>query len=120
MRDGHPTRPDDSSTAGEAEVYSATGYPRNLCLGWPDGRRFFLNYAYLLAGEFEPNSEKNVIRLHFTSHSIFLLGYSLETLFMALLEHIPRLIVAMDPRYVLDEDKADTIVVEIMVEKKEE
>ncbi len=90
-----------------------------MCLIWPDGRRFFLNYAYLVGGEFDPEHEKNVIRLSFSSHTANLQGYSLESLFMALLDHLPRLIYAVDERYVLENDRKEAIVVEMVIEKND-
>lgn len=114
LRDNDPTAPADESSPLLIEQYSSPGHARNLCLIWPDGRRAFLNYAYLVAGEFEPNTDKNMIRLSFSSHTVSLHGYSLETLFVALLDHLPRVIKAVDPRYVLDEDKNQQVVVQIV------
>lgn len=119
MRESDPTNPDTSPDMNEAELYQQPGYVRNLCLVWPDGRRMFFNYAYLVAAEFEPGSETNSIKLAFSSHSVILQGYSLETLFMALLDHLPRLITATDPRYVLDDQTNNAIVLEIIITKKE-
>ena len=119
MRESDPTNPDTSSDVNEAEMYQQPGYVRNLCLVWPDGRRIFLNYAYLVAAEFEPGSEKNQIKLSFSSHTILVEGYSLGKLFMALLDHVPRLITVINPRYVLDEHKTEAIVIQISVEKKD-
>lgn len=120
LRENDPTGTDQEDGAGTHEFYPTSGHTRNICLIWPDGRRMFFNYAYLIAGEFEPNSEKNLIKLSFSSHSVALHGYSLETLFMALLDHLPRIITAIDPRYVLDEDKLKEVVVEIIIDKKED
>lgn len=117
LRENDPTGTEQESGAGASEQYFNSGHTRNVCLVWPDGRRAFLNYAYLVVGEFEPNDEKNVIKLGFSSHNVTLQGYSLETLFMALLDHLPRIITAIDPRYVLDEDKQKSVVIEISLEK---
>lgn len=100
-----------------AMLYETAGHVRNICFVWPDGKKAFYNYAYLVAGEFEPNGEQNEIRLSFSSHNVTLKGYSLETLYMALLDHLPRIITASDPRYILDDDKAHEIVVEITVQQ---
>lgn len=117
LRENDPTGTDDVSGSLLIENYPAPGDTRNVCLVWPDGRRAFLNYAYLVVGEFEPNDERNVIRLGFSSHNVTLQGYSLESLFMALLDHLPRIIIAIDPRYVLDEDKQKSVIIEIVLEK---
>ena len=119
MRESDPTPTASASEPVGAEFYPQAGYTRNLCLVWPTDRRFFLNYAYLVAAEFEPASEYNLIRLNFTSHQVSIQGYCLENLFMALLDHLPRLIRAIDPRYVLEEDKLDPVVIEIRVETKD-
>ncbi|RYZ29048.1 MAG: hypothetical protein EOP49_40925 [Sphingobacteriales bacterium] len=120
MRENIPSNTEATAVStGEGPVYPAPGHPRNLCLIWPDGRRFFLNYAYLVGGEFDPAHEKNVIRLSFSSHTANFQGYSLESLFMELLDHLPRFIFAIDERYVLAEDRNEAVVVEMSVEKKD-
>ncbi|QMW01693.1 hypothetical protein [Spirosoma foliorum] len=119
MRDSNPTDPEAGLKPVDQEFYQTSGHTRNLCFIWPDGRRMFLNYAYLLAGEFEPDSDKNSIKLSFSSHTVLLQGFSLDALFMALLDHLPRLIVAIDPRYVLKDDAKEAVVIEITVEQKE-
>lgn len=119
LRDNDPTGPADAADLLRVEQYASVGHTRNVCLVWPDGRRAFLNYAYLVAGEYEPNDEKNMIRLSFSSHSVTLQGYSLEPLFMALLDHLPRIITAIDPRYVLDEDRESSVVINIVLEKQD-
>ncbi|UFH54802.1 hypothetical protein [Spirosoma sp. KNUC1025] len=118
LRENDPTS-SDTELAMPENFYTGPGHSRNLCLIWPDGQRAFFNYAYLIASEFDPNSEKNVIKLNFSSHQVALSGYSLQSLFMALFDHLPRIITAIDPRYVLDEDKLKEIVIEIIIEKKD-
>lgn len=120
LRENDPSSPDNGSASLEAELYPSGGHSRNLCLIWPDGRRAFFNYAYLVVGEFKPNTEKNSIKLSFSSHSVSLEGYSLQSLFMALLDHLPRIITATDPRYVLEEDRIKPVVIEITVDKKDD
>ncbi len=91
---------------------------RNLCFAWPDGRKAFFNYAYLVATEFEPSDEKNLIQLRFSSYNVVLHGYRLEALFMALLNHRPRIITATDLRYMLAADSNTPVVVNIRIEPK--
>ena len=123
MRDSAPTeRPDADKIddqVGDTTSYETAGHVRNLCLGWPDGRRMFLNYAYLVACEYEPGDEKNSIRLNFSSHTVTLNGYGLETLFIALLDHLPRLIMAVDDRYALNTERLEAVLTAIIVENKE-
>lgn len=124
MRESTPTErpeasvPDDQ--ASDTTRYEIVGHVRNLCLGWPDGRRMFLNYAYLVACEYMPGDDKNSIRLSFSSHTVALNGYGLETLFMALLDHLPRLIMAEDERYVQSHEIDAPIVMHITVTATDE
>lgn len=120
MREGDPSKTEETvqPDAGNG-MFHALGYARNLCLVWPDGKRLFLNYAYLLAGEFKVGEEKNEIKLSFSSHTIILRGYGLESLFMALLDHLPRMIIAIEERYVTEEDLRLITVLEIRTEKVE-
>ncbi len=122
MREGDPAKTEETAPPNaDNGLYHAPGHARNLCLVWSDGKRFFLNYAYLLAGEFTVGDEKNEIILHFSSHTVTLKGYGLESLFMALLDHLPRIINAMDERYVTEDSSGvkDMAVVKITVENKE-
>lgn len=119
LRENDPTSTEQQTGAEASEHYPSSGYTRNVCLVWPDGRRAFFNYAYLVAGEFEPNGERNLIKLSFSSHNVALHGYSLQSLFMALFDHLPRIITATDPRYVLEEDKTKVVVVEIIIQKND-
>lgn len=121
MREGDPSKTEETLPTDTGNGLShAPGHGRNLCFVWPDGKRIFLNYAYLLAGEFDVGNERNEIKLSFSSHTAILRGYGLESLFMALLDHLPRIIIAIDERYVSQDDTSDsqpTIVLEILVEK---
>ncbi|SFF14879.1 hypothetical protein [Spirosoma endophyticum] len=119
LRENDPTSSENELNLQEAELYTGPDHSRNVCLVWPDGRRAFFNYAYLVAVEFEPNTEKNLIKLSFSSHHVALQGYSLQALFMTLLDHLPRIITATDSRYVLDTDRNKPIVIEMLIEKKE-
>lgn len=116
MRENDPTKGSNASKpSGENDYYDSPGNARSLCLVWPDGKRAFLSYAYLVSGEFTPASEKNVIILNFSSHTLTLKGYGLEQLFMALLDHLPKIIVASDPRYVLNDNLKEVLVLDILV-----
>lgn len=122
MREGDPSKMEKPvQTETGNDMFHTLVHARNLCLIWPDGKRLFLNYAYLLAGEFTIGSEKNEIKLSFSSHTATLKGYGLEALFMELLDHLPRIIIALDERYVTEDSSGvrDMVVVEITVENKE-
>lgn len=116
MRDGDPTNRHDgmqSAVGADNEVYSGYGNIRNICFAWPNGRRFFLNYAYLISGDFAP--EDNSIILGWTTHTVILKGYRLHLLFDDLMQHLPRQIVSIDPRYNVTEDKNAPVVNDIVV-----
>lgn len=100
MRENNPASPD----ASKAEIplikkYDAAGYPRNVCFVWPDGSFIFSQYVHLHPGKFDPNGEMNKIVLDFSSHVVTLTGYRLESLAMEFLDHLPRIVTAVDPRY---------------------
>jgi hypothetical protein len=119
MREEDSSEPDISSAEPEAgQIYRAAGHARSLCLVWPDNTRMFFNYAYLVSGTFNDHNEQNSINLYFSSHVVQISGFGLEALFMALLEHTPRIIVAIEERYVLDNPTGEATVIEISVEEK--
>ena len=101
------------------DTFHPIGYARNLCLGWPEGRRCFFNYAYLITAEFLPGQDMNLIRLEFSSHQVVLKGYGLEALFMQLLDHLPRIITAVDARYTVNRVEEEGLVISVEVQKQE-
>lgn len=86
---------------------------RNVCFVLPDGKHIFLNYSYLVAGEFFPEESKVV--LHFTTHVISLKGQNLETLFFDLMQHSPKLIEVSNDRYSSISHVAMSLVTNISV-----
>lgn len=121
IREGDPTKPNTPAPSKKdesMEVYQTPSHARNLCLVWLNGKRMFFNYAYLVSGEYSANGEKNIILLHFSSYTIQLLGYGLESVFMSILEHSPKVITMTDERYVVD--GIESVVTDIFVEKKSE
>lgn len=121
IREGDPGKTSTPpSTTNHNEIYDISGHARSLCLVWPDNTRMFFNYAYLISGAFSDTEEKNLITLNFSGHSIQIKGYGLEGIFMSLLEHIPRIIIATDERYVTNDVNQDAVVTEMYVEKKDE
>jgi hypothetical protein len=98
MQEGDPTKETAGSGSGIAEEnYSVISHARNICFVLPDGNRIFLNYGYLVSGEYLP--EDNKIILSFTSHTITLAGIYLEKLFYDLMQGLPRQLVCTDTRY---------------------
>jgi hypothetical protein len=116
MREEDSSQPEMNFEELEAgQIYRGAGHARSLCLVWPDNARMFFNYAYLVSGSFSNSDEKNIITLQFSGHTVKLIGFGLETLFMQLLEHIPRIIIAIDERYVITEP-LETFITDIHVE----
>lgn len=93
------------------------GTSRNICFVVSETYRVFLNYAFLVSGEFI--SEQNIIRLQFTSHQVELTGVNLEHLFYKLMDHGVRQIIATDSRYNILDEKDTVIVNDIRVNKSE-
>lgn len=115
MRESNPTQSD--ATAQPSESNPFWDRPRNLGLVWPDGRRYFLSYAYLIAGECKSNGTNTVIQLQFSAHVVTLLGYGLDELFLDLVEQRVRWIVVQEERYqALDE--AQAVVMDVQIELK--
>jgi hypothetical protein len=119
LRDGDPTKTGSPSGSNGNNEYYSESHGHNICFVWLDGGRFFLNYSYLLSGELKVDDDKNIINLTFTSHTVVMQGYVLERLFVALMEHLPRVIYQVDERYALN-DVDVAIVTLISVEKRED
>ena len=77
--------------------HETDGHVRTLCLVSARGQRTFLNYAFMIAGEYVP--EKSSITLTFSAHSVTLKGHRLESLFNDLAAHRPKEITATEERY---------------------
>ncbi len=115
MRSNDPT---DRSAQGQTsetkeENYWSGGNVRNVCFVMLDGNMIFLNYAYLVSGEFMP--PENRIILSFTTHVVVMDGVFLEGLFKELMNHVPRFIVCVEPRYNVAYEKDQPIVNSINV-----
>ena len=117
MRENHPAseEPKEMGETGDEDgQFHPYGLARNLCLVWPNGKRAFFNYAYLVSAGFDPTDEMNVIRLVFSSHSVTIKGYGLEPMFMNLLDHLLRIVAVVDSRYATPDEI--TQVLEIIIE----
>lgn len=99
LRDNDPTQRGHGQPGGKAfnETYPEEGHGRSLCFVWPDGRRMFLSYSYLVSGEYVP--EENSIILTFTTHTFILKGVNLEGLFYDILHQEAKQITCTDARY---------------------
>ena len=125
LRDGNPAKISDknsdedieSSSQNENKFYDRPGNVRHLHFVWLDGRRMFLNYAYLVSGELNVTEDANMISLCFTSHTVILKGYDLEKLFSKLGDQTSMMIAQVDPRYVDTLNEKSITVTEIFVEQ---
>lgn len=100
---------------GPHERYPGHGNVRNLGFVWEDGRRLFLNYAYLVSAEYNPSGR--IMLLSFTTHEVTIKGIFLDSLYAALMGQITRLIVCQDARYNSTADKGEPRVNAIEVIK---
>lgn len=97
LKENDPTPRKESTPNEDNAFYPSESNTRNLCLIWLDGRMQFLNYAYLISGEFNPNENK--IILTFTTHIIVMKGSGLQSLFKSLNNHLPQTITEIEERY---------------------
>lgn len=116
MQESDPTKEPAGGVSGIAEEnYSVISHARNICFVLADGNRMFLNYGYLVSGEYLP--EDNKIILSFTSHTVTLAGIYLEKLFYDLMQGLPRQLVCTDARYNPADEQKKPIVNDIQVMK---
>lgn len=94
--------------------YPSAGNARTICFCWPDGKRLFLNYAYLVSGEYEPN--EGMINLIFTTLTIKLKGVRLAPLFEGLMDQSIKTIFQASDRYAQLENDESPVVVDIQME----
>jgi hypothetical protein len=113
LRENDPTKP-ENGTNEAGTFYDAPGHARNLCLVWPDGKRKFLSYAYLVGGTFNPGEETQEIVLDFSAYKVTLKGYGLKELFTALLDHLPKTVVQEEERYQCQGMGTETTVVKLV------
>lgn len=97
------------------DAYSTQTTTRNICFIPKEGEIIFLNYAYLISGEYDGDS--GIITLSFTTHTVTIKGYGLESTYYAFMEHIPRKLSLTNERYreILEED--NFMIQEINIEK---
>ncbi|MFM7858289.1 MAG: hypothetical protein ACKO96_41825, partial [Flammeovirgaceae bacterium] len=96
-KDGEKTHPQDT------EHYDTPGNSRMLSFAWPDGKKLFLNYAYLVSGELTEAEDTHTLTLTFTSHAITLKGYALEPVFSDIMQQKLKMVTETNPRYATPE-----------------
>lgn len=116
MQENAPAR-ENPANKTHADFYEQSGHARNVCFVLLDGYRTFLNYAYLVSGEYLP--QQNRIILAFTSHLVTLTGIWLEELYYAFMHHLPKQVQCIDARYNATAGDDDAIVNEIVINKNE-
>ncbi|MCF0072454.1 hypothetical protein LZD49_18370 [Dyadobacter sp. CY261] len=99
--------------------YDGSGYVRNLCIVWLDGKKMFFNYAYLVVAEFTPTEDGNDITLNFSDYQVLLRGFLLAPLFGELQDHRVRNVFQVDQRYINVEDQTGPVITDILVARNE-
>ena len=77
--------------------YTEESHARNICFVWHNNNRIFMNYSFLVSGEYSPDT--NTIILTFTTHIFILKGVNLESLFYDFMDQLSKQIVCKDVRY---------------------
>ena len=116
MRENNPTHNDASEKGAAGESYAlfgTSGHIRNLELVWPDGRRAFRNYSYLVGGEVTADSDINTIALYFSSDTVIIKGYALAGLFAAILDQTAQQVTVSDGRYLELRETGEMFITEI-------
>ncbi|HRH35599.1 MAG TPA: hypothetical protein PKY12_11090 [Catalimonadaceae bacterium] len=99
MRQNDPTKQPNLSPDKKEENnrYETPGYARALRLVWPDGKRIFLHYSYLVSGECTP--DETTVSLVFSSQTVTIKGRNLGELFEEISQQLVREISCVDERY---------------------
>jgi len=119
LRENDPTQREkplqDGGKAYEV-FYSEESNARNISFVWQDGRRVFLNYSYLVSGEYSP--EENRLTLTFTTQVLIFKGVNLENLFYEVMNHSVRQVICVDERYNVIGENEKFVVNDILVKKE--
>jgi len=98
---------------GNRNHHATPANARNVCFCWPDGRMKFINYAYLISGEYVP--ESGTIVLRFSTELVELNGSHLLPLFNELMQHLPKLVKCSDARYNATLQESETVINDIII-----
>lgn len=118
MRENNQEQPSTSTPTKEQEGHYS-GHVFNLCIELVNGNHIGFEYAYLQSQDFDQSGDENVIKLNFTSARVTLYGFSLKSLAMDLLRHIPEFIKVIDSRYIPTYDSKEGLVTKVVIEEKE-
>lgn len=108
--------PEKSGDKKDIVNYEPAGGTRNVSFVLPDGKRLFLNYSYLISGEYVP--EDGEIKLTFTTHLVTIKGNNLDSFYEGLMAQVPKEISVTDKRYIKTKNDTDPIVAEMRVDKQ--
>lgn len=109
----NPDEPDSTKPDDSILHFETAGSARNVCFAQPDGKRIFLNYAYLISGEYAP--EESTITLTFTTHTVQLTGHNLGSLYEGLMAQTVKHLTSMDKRYEVMKENPEPIVIEVII-----
>lgn len=120
MREGNPTKEESTESGSRTfdESYPEASHARCICFAWQDGKRMFLNYSFLVSGEYFP--EENSITLIFTSQTLTMKGVNMEGLFYSIMHQLTKQITCTDVRYNLIGEGEKFSVNEILIKKDKE
>lgn len=79
------------------ELYDTPGHARNICFVQADGSMTFLNYAYLVSGEIDPDKKR--LTVSFTTHVVRIEGECLLTIYMNIFTQSIKIIFTIEERY---------------------
>jgi hypothetical protein len=96
----------DESFDANAKNYSLASNARNICFELKNGHCIFFNYAYLISVELNLNETSNCLIVCFSSQTISIKGVNLKELFLQLMQHIPRFVSVVHPRYITNKNES--------------
>jgi hypothetical protein len=114
MLQSDPTKEDTNPGTHDNRFFTPYEHVRNLCFVWPDGRKKFLNYSFLVSAQYSPS--ESTIKLVFTTETVLLKGIRLEALFQHLQDHTIKQVSSIDYRYNAIHENEDIIVNEIEIQ----
>lgn len=88
---------DNKPDAENDDAYGTQTTVRNVCFIPKEGNAVFLNYTYLVSGEYD--GDNGIIILGFTTHTVTIEGHGLESTYFAFMEQIPRKVAVTEERY---------------------
>ncbi|MFM1998487.1 MAG: hypothetical protein RL204_434 [Bacteroidota bacterium] len=87
----------NENDAKATEHYPSPSNTRNIIFEWADGRKLFLNYAFLISCELSKDNDRVI--LTFTNCTIHVDGIKLQLLFDQLNSQIVRVVKETNSRY---------------------